>query len=67
MNGRLVATSAEFAPSRYDLTTKGPLKIGFGEQDFFTGKIRDVRLYRRGLDEEEIAALHVLETPAPSP
>ena len=31
----------------YDLTTRSPLRIGFGEVDYFSGKIREVRLYRR--------------------
>jgi hypothetical protein len=48
------------------LTTAGPLKIGFGEQDYFTGLIRDVRLYRRGLDENEIAAVRAIDPPAGS-
>jgi hypothetical protein len=66
VDGRLAATSAEFDPGRYDLTTAGPLKIGFGEQDYFTGRIRDVRLYRRGLDENEIAAVRAIDPPAGS-
>jgi hypothetical protein len=66
VDGRLVATSASFDPARYDLSTGGPLRIGSGEQDFFTGRIRDVRLYRRGLDEREIAALREFEAAVPA-
>jgi len=67
VDGRLVATSAPFDPDRYDLSTGGPLTIGFGEQDFFTGKIRDVRLYRRGLGDEDVAAVRSLDPPADGP
>lgn len=66
VDGRIVATSAAFDPDRYDLTTGGPLKIGFGEQDYFTGLIRDVRLYRRGLDETEIATVRATDPPTGS-
>ena len=67
VDGRLVATSASFDPDRYDLTTGGALKIGFGEQDFFTGRIREVRLYRRAIDEDEIAALQTIDAPEAEP
>ena len=55
--GRLVAKSAPFRSEDYNLSTNQPLRIGFGEQDFFTGKIREVRLYRRALTEPEIQTL----------
>ncbi len=58
VNGRLATKSAAFNAADYDLTVKQPLKIGFGEQDYFTGRIREVRLYQRVLAEREIAALH---------
>ena len=57
VGGRLVAESTSFKSSRYDLTVDQSLKIGFGEQDYFTGRIEDVRLYRRALSEGEITAL----------
>ena len=57
VGGRLVAESASFNISRYDLAIDQPLKIGFGEQDYFTGRIEDVRLYRRALRDDEITAL----------
>lgn len=57
MNGRLATKSAPFNAADYDLTVQQPLKIGFGEQDYFTGRIREVRLYRRALADREIAAL----------
>lgn len=57
VNGRLAATSAPFDANDYDLTVARPLKIGFGEHDFFTGRIREVRIYRRALSDHEIASL----------
>ncbi|MDA1165425.1 MAG: LamG domain-containing protein [Planctomycetota bacterium] len=55
--GRLVAKSAPFRSDDFDLPTNQSLRIGSGEQDFFTGKIREVRLYRRALPEPQIQSL----------
>ena len=44
-----------FNPGQYDLSTKQPLKIGFGQHDYFNGKMRDVRLYNRALSPIEVA------------
>ena len=40
-----------------DLTGDTPLRIGAGANDFFNGKMRDVRVYNRALAAEEVAAL----------
>ena len=63
VNGRLAATSAPFDAKDYDLTLDQPLKIGFGEHDFFTGRIREVRLYRRALSDREVAVLQETDRP----
>jgi hypothetical protein len=57
VDGRSVAVSDSFRPADYDLSTDQPLRIGFGEHDYFKGKMRDLRLYRRSLSEAEITAL----------
>lgn len=57
VEGRVAAKSAPFRSAEFDLSTDSPLRIGAGEQDFFSGRIRDVRLYRRALAEPEILAL----------
>jgi hypothetical protein len=57
IDGQLAATSTTFAPTDYDLNNDSPLRIGFGEVDYFSGKIRDVRLYRRALCTNEISNL----------
>lgn len=54
VDGKLVATSGEFNSADYDLTNSEPLKIGFGAHDYFNGKMKDVKLYRRALSAEEI-------------
>jgi hypothetical protein len=38
-----------FVGSDYSLDVDVPLLVDFGEQDYVTGRIRDVRLYRRSL------------------
>lgn len=63
VNGRLAATSVPFDAKDYDLTVAQPLKIGFGEHDFFTGRIREVRVYRRALSEREVAVLQETDRP----
>lgn len=57
VDGQLVATSTEFDPSAYDLTTDRPLTIGFGPHDHFNGKLRDVRVYESALTADEVSAL----------
>lgn len=57
VQGKLVAKSAPFRAEDYDLTTNRPLRIGAGEHDFFSGQIREVRLYRRALSEQEVQQL----------
>ncbi|MBA4107082.1 MAG: hypothetical protein C0485_15155 [Pirellula sp.] len=57
VDGRPVATSFSFEPGDYDLSNDRPLRIGFGESDYFCGKINDVRAYRRALGEDEILAI----------
>lgn len=58
VDGRLASKSEPFNADDYDLTTQQPLKIGLGEQDYFSGRIREVRLYQRALTEDEVQILH---------
>jgi len=55
IDGKQVAKSDEFAAGDYDLTSDSPLLIGFGQYDYFNGRIRDVRIYKRALMAGEIA------------
>lgn len=63
LGGRLVATSTPLRPADFDLINDQPLRIGFGQTDYFSGKIREVRLYRRALNPAEIERLAA--SPAP--
>jgi len=57
LDGKRVAASAPFEPGDYDLKSESPLRIGAGATDFFRGRLRDVRLYQRSLNEMEILVL----------
>ena len=57
VDGRCAASSSPFDPAGYDLSVPSPLKIGFGQHDYFNGRMRDLRLYQRALADEEIRSL----------
>ena len=57
VDGVRVATSAAPDASAFELSTDQPLRIGAGAIDTFNGRIRDLRLYRRALAQEEIGRL----------
>jgi hypothetical protein len=57
VDSKCVAESTRFDPYSYDLTTESPLKIGFGQHDYFNGRMKDLRLYNRALNTAEIAEL----------
>jgi hypothetical protein len=54
LDGKLVAKSASFDPAEYDVTTNQPLRIGFGQTEYFAGKMADIRVYNRALNDQEI-------------
>ena len=57
IDGALAAESDPFAPSEHNLDTGAPMRIGFGPHDYFNGRMRGVRLYRRALAADEIVGL----------
>ena len=57
LNGKLVASSERFDPDIFDLKNTQSLKIGFGQHDYFNGKMRDVRIYDGALTPQEIRKL----------
>lgn len=63
VNGRLEATSSAFTPHDFDLTTDRPLRIGFGQTDYFHGRMWDVRLYNRALAGETLGDLAAMTPP----
>lgn len=54
VNGKLVN---EASHADIDIDNTAPLKIGLGQHDYFNGRMKGVRLYKRALNETEIAAL----------
>ena len=57
IDGKPVAVSGEFDPGKFVLDPATPLKIGFGQHDYFNGKMRDLRVYDRPLAPAEIKHL----------
>ena len=57
VDGKLAATSSDFDPASYDLSNGKPLLIGFGEHDYFNGRLRNLRIYERALSNTEIGSL----------
>ena len=58
VDGKQVAHSTEFEPAKFDLDAEGPLKIGFGQHDYFNGKMKDLRIYDRELSTADVARLY---------
>jgi hypothetical protein len=56
VDGKLVG-NASFNIADYDLDSNAPLRIGFGANDYFDGRLSDVRIYQRALHEAEIGGL----------
>ena len=57
VDGKLKSSSTDFNAEDLDLSHDQPLRIGSGPNDFFHGRLRDVRLYRRALSQAEVPAL----------
>jgi len=57
VDGKLVAKSSTFDPAEYDISTGKPLRIGFGQTDYFSGRIAKVRIYNQALTEGAIQKL----------
>jgi hypothetical protein len=58
IDGKLASKSSSFDPAEYDLSTNRPLRIGFGQTEYFDGKMTDVRLYKGALNDAQIAELY---------
>jgi hypothetical protein len=57
IDGKPVAESTAFDPSQYDLSHARPLRIGFGQTDYFHGRMADVRVHKKALNPAVIAIL----------
>jgi len=54
VDGILVAESDAFERGSFELKPGQPLKIGFGQHDYFNGRMKDVRIHNRALDRQQI-------------
>jgi hypothetical protein len=57
VDGKRVAESSPFDQAAYDVSTNQPLRLGFGQTEYFAGKISDLRIYNRTLSDQEIHQL----------
>ena len=57
VDGEAVAESGEFDAGAFDLQPGQSLKIGFGQHDYFNGRMKDVRVYDRALGAARVAEL----------
>jgi hypothetical protein len=57
IDGRRVARSSAFDRNDFNLSTGRPLRIGSGQHDFFCGRMKDIKIWRRALQNDEIEAI----------
>ena len=57
VDDKLVASSTEFNRNEYNLSNEETLKIGFGQHDYFNGKMKNLRIFNRAVSEKEILEL----------
>lgn len=58
IDGKLASTSSSKNEGNYDLDNDSPLLIGFGSQNYFRGRMKDVRVYAGALPESQIHTLY---------
>ena len=54
VDGGQVAESTAYDGKVFDLKPEKSLKIGFGQHDYFNGRMEDVRIYDRALSAKQI-------------
>ena len=54
IDGEPVGDSREFDPASFNLNNNSPLKIGFGQHDYFNGKMKDLRIYGRAISAVDL-------------
>ena len=57
VDGKHVADSSPFDPERFNLDVPTSLKIGFGQHDYFYGRMKGLRLYNHALTGPQILEL----------
>lgn len=63
IDGRRVARSSAFDPKAFLAPTGLPLRLGFGQHDYFCGRMREVKVWSRALKVGEIEAISSSRTP----
>ncbi|MFB3924398.1 MAG: LamG-like jellyroll fold domain-containing protein, partial [Terriglobia bacterium] len=58
INGELKATSAVFDNEDYDISSRAPLLMGFGAQNYLSGSLDDVRVYGGALTAGQVSDLY---------
>lgn len=57
LNGKMVGKRDIPENVKFDLNPATSLKIGFGSNDYFKGRLKEIRFYKRALKESEILYL----------
>jgi hypothetical protein len=57
LDGKSIASAELQNLPSLNIDNAAPLLIGFGPNDYLNGSLRDVRLYSRALQDDEVAAL----------
>ncbi len=57
IDGTKVAESSDFNPKEFNLANDSPLRIGFGQHDYFNGKMKNLRIYHGALSNEDVSKL----------
>ena len=57
IDGKLAAVSTAFDRNAYNLSNGTSLKIGFGQHDYFNGKMKNLRIFNKALSEKEVSEL----------
>lgn len=60
VNGKVVNQTSIPDSVKFNLDNEAPFKIGFGANDYFSGRVRELRLYKRALSDEEIRTLSTI-------
>ena len=54
LDGTIAASESGFDADDYDLSNNLPLRIGTGPNDYFTGRLSDIKLYGRALSATDV-------------
>jgi hypothetical protein len=54
LDGKLTGGESGFDAAHYDLSNNLPLRIGVGPNDYFTGRLSDIKLYGRALSAVDV-------------